>query len=77
MEDFIKLASTQGIWSALSIVIIFYILKMQEKRDLKQEEREKNYQDIISKLADKLNIVEDVKKDVEEIKNHVFEKIKK
>ncbi|ARC83300.1 hypothetical protein U732_4174 [Clostridium argentinense CDC 2741] len=77
MEDFIKLASTQGIWSALSIVLIFYILKMQEKRDLKQEEREKNYQDIISKLTDKLNIVEDVKKDVEEIKNHVFEKIKK
>ena len=78
MEDFIKLASTQGIWSALSIVLIFYILKMQEKRDLKQEEREKkNYQDIISKLTDKLNIVEDVKKDVEEIKNHVFQKIKK
>ncbi|WP_283592151.1 BhlA/UviB family holin-like peptide [Clostridium butanoliproducens] len=77
MEDFIKLASTQGIWSALSIILIFYILKMQEKRDLKQEEREKNYQDIISKLTDKLNIVEDVKKDVEEIKNHVFEKIKK
>ncbi|HCQ88714.1 MAG TPA: hypothetical protein DIU45_01765, partial [Clostridium sp.] len=25
MEDFIKLASTQGIWSALSIVLIFYI----------------------------------------------------
>lgn len=50
---------------------------MQEKKDLKQEEREKNYQEIISKLTDKLNIVEDVKKDVEEIKNHVFEKMKK
>ncbi|WP_374048775.1 BhlA/UviB family holin-like peptide [uncultured Clostridium sp.] len=37
MEDFIKLASTQGIWSALSIVLIFYILKMQEKRYLKKE----------------------------------------
>lgn len=50
---------------------------MQEKRDLKQEEREKNYHKIISKLTDKLNIVEDVKKDVEEIKNYVFEKMKK
>ncbi|GAA0121207.1 MAG: hypothetical protein KID00_07135 [Clostridium argentinense] len=77
MEDFIELASTQGMWSALSIILIFYILKMQEKRDLKQEEREKNYQEIISKLTDKLNIVEDVKKDVEEIKNYVFERIKK
>ncbi|WP_099189534.1 BhlA/UviB family holin-like peptide [Tepidibacter mesophilus] len=70
----IELASTQGIWAALSVALIFYILKTQEKRDLRQEEREQNYQGIISKLTDKLNIVEDVKKDVEEIKNYVFKK---
>ncbi|WP_084364938.1 BhlA/UviB family holin-like peptide [Clostridium tepidiprofundi] len=29
---------------------------------------------IISKLTDKFNIVEDVKKDVEDIKNYVFNK---
>lgn len=70
----VELASTQGIWAALSVALIFYILKTQEKRDIRQEEREQNYQGIISKLTDKLNIVEDVKKDVEDIKNHVFKK---
>ena len=31
MEDFIELASTQGMWSALSIILIFYILKCKKK----------------------------------------------
>ncbi len=67
-NELLKLASSQGIWAALSVALIFYILKAQEKRDLKQEEREKNYQGIIEKLTEKFNLVEDVKKDVEEIK---------
>lgn len=71
-NEILKLASSQGIWAALSVALIFYILKAQEKRDIKQEERELNYQDIISKLTDKFNIVEEVKKDVEEIKEFVF-----
>lgn len=71
-EEFLKLVSSQGIWAALSVALIFYILKAQEKRDVKQEEREVKYQDIISKLTDKFNIVEEVKKDVEEIKDFVF-----
>ncbi|WP_341472802.1 BhlA/UviB family holin-like peptide [Anaerophilus nitritogenes] len=48
------------------------MLKTQEKRDVRQEEREKKYQEIILNLTDKLNLVEDVKKDVEDIKNYVF-----
>ncbi|MCY6356185.1 BhlA/UviB family holin-like peptide [Clostridium sp. ZS2-4] len=71
-NEVLNLASSQGIWAALSVVLIFYILKAQEKRDKRQEEREQNYQSIISKLTDKFNIVEDVKKDVEAIKDHVF-----
>lgn len=73
-NEVIKLASSQGIWAALSVILIFYILKAQEKRDSKQEEREKNYQQIISKLTDKFNIIEDVKKDVEEIKGYISKK---
>ena len=71
-EKILELASSQGIWTALTVALIFYILKNQEKRDLRQEDREKKYQEIISSLTDKLNLVEDVKKDVEEIKEHVF-----
>lgn len=70
-EKLIELAATQGIWTLISISLIFYILKNQEKRDTKQEEREKNYQLIISNLSDKLNIIEDIKDDISEIKNFI------
>lgn len=73
-SELLKLAASQGIWAILSVVLILYILKTQEKRDVKQDDREKNYQDIISKLTDKFNIVEDVKKDVEGIKDFLFKK---
>jgi len=73
-EKILELASPQGIWTVLTVALIFYILKNQEKRDLRQEDREKKYQEIISNLTDKLNLVEDVKKDVEEIKVYVFKK---
>lgn len=71
-NEIIKLASSQGIWAALSVALIFYVIKTQDKRDLRQEEREQSYQKIISSLTDNLNIVEDVKKDVAEIKQYVF-----
>ncbi|MFD0736380.1 BhlA/UviB family holin-like peptide [Planotetraspora mira] len=72
MDEVLKLASTQGIWSLLTVVLLIYILRAQEERDKKQEKREKNYQIIISKLTDKFNIVEDVKKDIDIIKNHIL-----
>ncbi len=71
-HEVLKLASTQGVWAALSVALIFYILKAQEKRDIKQEGRECNYQQIISNLTNKLNVIEDVKKDVEEVKSYIL-----
>jgi hypothetical protein len=71
-SELLKLAASQGIWTALSVALIFYILKNQEKRDLKQEEREKNYQDMISQLKENLNMMEEVRNDVEKIKEHLF-----
>jgi hypothetical protein len=73
-ERIIELASNQGIWTVLTVALIFYILKNQEKRDLRQEEREIKYQNIISNLTEKLNLIEDVKEDVSEIENYVFKK---
>ena len=67
-EKLIEMAATQGIWALLSIALIFYILKAQEKRDVRQEERETNYQNIIAGLSDKLNLVEDIKTEISEIK---------
>lgn len=73
-NEILKAASTQGIWAVLSIFLLFYILKAQEKRDLKQEDREKRYQEIIEILSDKLNLIDDIKKDILEIKNSVIKK---
>lgn len=70
-SEMIKLAASQGFWAVMSVSLLFYILKNQEKRDIKQEEREKNYQDIISKMSDKLIIVEDIRKDVGDVKDYI------
>lgn len=61
-------ALTQSIWAGLSIALIFYILKKQELRDKIQAEREEKYQDIIKNLTDKLNVVEELREDIQEVK---------
>lgn len=73
-EKILQLAASQGIWAILSVCLIFYILKKQEKRDSNQEMRETKYQEIITNLTDKLDLVEDVKKDVEDIKDYFLNK---
>lgn len=73
-NELIKLALSQGLWSALSVTLIFYILKKQENRDENQNEREKNYQNIISNLTDKLGIVEVIQKDIRNINQYVYKK---
>lgn len=75
-SELIKTATSQGIWVTLTVALILYILKAQEKRDLKQEEREKKYQDVIFKLTEKFNVIDDVKNDVKEIKDYMFKKNK-
>lgn len=51
----------QGIWPTLSLCLIFYILKAQEKRDHSQSEREKQYQIVIMNLTDSLKDLNEIK----------------
>ena len=44
-------AISQGIWAVLAVFLLIYIVKSNEQRDAKQEEREKNYQTVIEKLS--------------------------
>ncbi|WP_084524369.1 BhlA/UviB family holin-like peptide [Lutispora thermophila] len=46
------------------MALIFYILRNQDKRNIVQEKREIKYQIIIFNLSEKLNLVEENKKDV-------------
>ena len=72
MDELIKTAATQGIWVMLSCVLIVYILKAQETRDAKQEERERKYQEIIKELTDKLNLLDSINSTINEIKGKLI-----
>lgn len=65
-DEIIQIVSSQGVWALLSFLLIYYIVKAQEKRDEKQDEREKNYQILISELKEKFELIHS---DVSEIKN--------
>lgn len=67
----IEIISTQGAWAVLSVTLIFYILKAQEKRDAVQEKREEKYQEIIENMADKLDVLTNLSEDVKDIKTHL------
>jgi len=69
--EIIKIATSQGIWAVLSIFLIFFILRNQEKRDVIQSEREGKYQLIISTLSDKLDSLNEIKTDIAEIKSRI------
>ena len=75
MEEAIKLASNQGLWALLFVLLLFYVLRTNEKRESKMaetnEKREAKLEDIIDKFADKFCIVEDMQKDIEKIKDNI------
>ncbi len=71
MEKLIVMALQQGLGYGLFVFLLIYILKKQEDRDKFSDMREERYQEIIGELTASLNIVEDVKKDVEDIKDYL------
>ena len=70
-EQLLGLATEHGIWAIMSIALLFYILKKQEERDTAQDEREKKYQNLLSELSQKFDIVTTIKNDVDYIKDKV------
>jgi len=63
-EEIMGLAVSNGIFAVLFVFLLFYLLKDSAKR-------EKKYQDTIGSLSRHLEIVNDIKEDVIEIKNVV------
>ena len=70
LESIFYYFSAEGVWAVLSVFLIFYIIKDQNKRDERQALREEKYQEVISGLTASL-------KDVAEIKEMLKEKLKK
>ncbi|NMM62377.1 hypothetical protein HBE96_06680 [Clostridium sp. P21] len=68
-NEVFKLALQQGLWAALFVALLFFVLKENSKR-------EEKYQDIISKLTDKFECIEKglngIKEDIKEVKDKIF-----
>ena len=69
-----NVAVSQGIWAVLAVFLLIYIVKSNEQRATKQEEREKNYQTVIESLTEKFQILNQVQSDLKEIKDNLFNK---
>jgi BhlA holin family len=67
MDALMQAAVGQGLGYALFVFLLIYVLKTTG-------EREQRYQDLLDTLADKFNVVEDIKEDVKEIKIKVEER---
>ncbi len=70
-EQLLTLATEQGIWAFLCMALLIYILKKQEERDDAQEERERKYQELLTQLSQKFNIVTSIQEDVSSIKKQL------
>lgn len=69
-QQIIELAIKNGLWAVLFTFLLIYVLKDSSKR-------EKKYQKTIVDLTDHLGIVRDIKKEVEIVKDYVYNKTKK
>ena len=63
-NDIFNIAISNGIFAYLFVALLVYTLKDSRKREAK-------YQNIIENLSNKLNILEEIKQDVVEIKKHI------
>ena len=64
-QKIMELALTNGIWSALFVGLLVYELKDSSKR-------EKKYQETIQKLNTHLEIVNDIKEEVNELRTTIL-----
>ena len=65
-QEIIKVAATQGLWALLFVALLFWVLRENAKR-------EDNYQQLLLDLTGKFGILEEVQRDVGEIKQTVSE----
>lgn len=64
-NELISVVISNGIFATLFVFLFFYQLKDSAKR-------EKEYQNTIENLTEHLQIIDDVKREVTELKNHII-----
>ena len=61
-SEVLQLAASQSLWAVLFVALLFYVLKENSKR-------EENFQEIISSLTEKLDVLDMIKTDLVEMKD--------
>ncbi len=64
-NELVSVVISNGIFATLFVFLFFYQLKDSSKR-------EKAYQDTIENLTERLQVIEDVKEEVTELKEHIL-----
>lgn len=70
-EQLFKLAAGNGIWAALYVFLFVYVLYDSRNREKKYQTTIYENQSIIKELSQKLGIVEDIQKDVTDIREEM------
>ena len=70
-QALIEAATTQGVWVLLFVLLFLYTIKNNEKLVEKQDQREVNYQKLLSDMTEKYAVVEDIRNSVDEIQKKV------
>ena len=61
LDGFIEIAASYGIWTAMFLGLLVYLLTDSRKREIK-------YQQTVEKLADRLAVVEDIREELKELR---------
>ena len=67
-KTLMELAAANGIWAALFVFLFIYVLYDSRRRENKYQKTIEENQSIIKELSSKFGILEDVQKDVSDIK---------
>ena len=70
-QALIEAATTQGIWVLLFVFLFLYTIKNNEKLIEKQDQRDANYQQLLSDMTEKYSIIEDIRESVVEIRKQI------
>ena len=65
-------ALSQGIWAVLAVFLLIYIVKSNERFSARQEEREKQYQELLSALTEKFNVLSVLEMDIADVKEYIM-----
>ena len=66
--ELIEVVSTQGLGAVLSVALLFYIIRTQKVRDDIQNKREEKYQNLLTELTKRFDVIKDIQKELNEIK---------